>query len=356
MILTASKNVNARLGYPSVNAPNPQYIVPGDTINAICRVLGDLVNGNNKWIVTDSNQFFSQEGFHVTNELTSLPFYTHTENTPPIFRDLELSNLWNISIGERLNVGIIDNGVYKHPALKKPLINLNPNVQFDNNSLNHATTMACIIAGNDPSNGIIGIAPNITAIYSYTLPEAGLTPQMLIEALELMEKNNVKLINISFGSDNQSFDVNTIQGSHLQKKIQYLSKNGFIVVCSTGNYYGYKRNFYPAAYENVISVTGFKKDLSPEISATFWDGVSISMCSDYYFDKNIFKKAKGTSSAAALITGCLACIYNKIESADKTAFLQYLFNKLPAISYQYEDHTALIPRFDTQNFIKHFNT
>lgn len=352
MILTAMKPVNVRIGKPSVNAPNPKFLLPGENVSIKSRTIGDVVNGNNIWIVTESNEFLSEEAFFITEELKSISF-TYSENIPQIFQDFNLSLLWDLSKKQKIDVGVIDTGVKNHFSIKQKIIHLNEDVPMNSESVSHGTTMACIIAGNDIENGILGVSPTINSLYSYTLPEEKLTTSVLLDALLKMQMNNVKIINISFSTNDPSFipDESHKEGLRIQQKIKELIESGFVLVCSVGNDGSYKSNFYPAAYDGVISVAGFRSNGIRDIRSNFWNGVTISMCSESYLNPSHFKHANATSSATAIISGCIACIYHQITNSNKTIIIQEVFEKLSRIIYEFENHIANIPKFETQSFV-----
>lgn len=353
MIATASKYVNARIGRPSVNAPNPKYLIPGDKVNIKSRVIGDPVNGNYTWYLTDENELFSAEGFPVTEEMRAIPFYAHQDNRPQLLIDLNISALWeNTSMGEKINIGIIDNGVAHHTALKGKVTHLNAHpTNLDPN--NHGTTMACIISAFDEAKEKIGIAPRAESIYSYYI-DSGTgyfngEPNDIIMALDQMVAKNVHIINMSFATNKSSFYSSKTDAVLLQEKINELKDKGCVIVCATGNNHRYDLNFYPAKYNNVISVAGYVNENKLDWNSNIWNGVSVCMSSLNYFSDSQTLHSNGTSSAAAIISGCIACMYHKINSSSKIQNIKDIFSKLPTrLKFQTKEIT--ISKFET-NFI-----
>lgn len=354
MIITASKPVNARLGKPSTNAPNPRFLLPGDKVNIKSRVIGDKVFGNNEWVVTEENEFFSIEGFHLTKEIGSIPFFAHIQNVPEIFKDLKISHLWNISRGEEINIGIIDDGVAKHPALKSKIKELNTGAPVNDDPNNHGTTMACIIGALDENQGKIGIAPMVANIFSYKININSMGPKELITALDAMQKANVHVLNMSFSTDKAAFFMPKIDAVNLQKKIDSLIGSGCVIVCATGNDHGRIPDFHPAKYENVISVAGIDAAGNLDFNSNLWNGVSISLSSQYYFTDSQHKLSNGTSSATAIVSGCIACVYRSLKGSNKTQAVKKIFSMFEPLKHisELDQHEISIPRFDTQRFIQ----
>lgn len=309
-----------------------------------------LENELGRWPVnreghTVSENFLSEIVGDIPPELVK-----YHDKIPRIFLDFHLGKLWELPMQEGLKVGIIDTGVdVNYPALKGKVVNLNECVPISKKgNPNHGTTMACIIAGDDPENGIIGVAPSIAEIYSYTLPEDNLTPQMFINAFNKMEENEVKLINISYGEYDKIFK----ESYSLQEKITHMSQKGYIIICAAGNKSIHDKSFFPAAYENVISVTGLLFNLTRDVGSNFWEGISVGMCSEFYYKKSDFQDSHGTSGAAALITGCIAWAYKSfITQTNPQKFLEGKFNKLHKSPFTYEDLTVQIPQFDGKLFV-----
>lgn len=271
------------------------------------------------------------------------------DKIPKIFLDFHLGKLWELPMEEGLSVGIIDSGVIKNDAIKQEIIDLNPEFQIaDKGMFFHGTTMACIIAGFDPENGIIGIAPEIDKIYSYKLPEENTTPDMYLMALQKMKNHNVKIINISCGSYDKIFSTY----DELQNQIIEMAKTGSLIVCSTGNK-GIDRNiFYPASYGNVISVTGVLKNGNQDFGSNFWKNVTLGACSDFYFaDTKIFHHACGTSSAAAIITGCLARMYKSLSKNNPMEYFKSIVESFKTVQFSSVNQKVEVFQLDSQTII-----
>ncbi len=359
MIVTASKFVNARIGSPSVNAPNPKYLNIGDNIEIAGRVLGDPINGNHKWILSKTNEYYTEEAFHMPGEIKAIPFFEHLTNTPQLFKDLQISKLWeNTSMGEKIKIGIIDNGVAQHTSIKAKVRELNPTTSFPADQTNHGTTMACIIGSLDETIGKIGVSPLVENIFSYTINIDNVEPPDLINALDLMLKAKVNILNMSFCTNKGVFFPPRNGAVEIQDKINELANKGCIIVSASGNNHLRNQDFYPAKYENIISVAGYDLKENLDFDSNLWNGITICTPSvQHYFSDMHFAHSNGTSSATAIMTACLACVYNKINSDNKTQIIKKIFASFPPIrlSPVFESDIS-IPKFDTNLFLKSLNT
>jgi subtilisin family serine protease len=354
MIVTANKYVNARVGRPFTDAPNPSYLRPGDQVNVTARILGENLEGCNEWFLTDNNEFLTQLGFLLTPEIADLPY----DNVPLLFTQLEISKLWSISKGEGIKIGIIDNGVAEnHPALGNRVKELNTNPPFETSLENHGTTMACIIAAKEIQSGKIGISPMIENIFSYSINIETIDPAELVIALDLMFKQKVNILNLSFCSNRDLFFHPAPEAIALQSKIDELTNSGCIIICATGNNHRRNLDFYPAKYKNVISVAGYDMSGEVDFDSNIWNGISISMASEqhYFSDSQQFEHSNGTSSATAIISGCIACVYNKIRGAPKSQIINNIFSKLSKIKMEFNQGEITIPKFDTNTFLQQIN-
>ncbi|MBS1744981.1 MAG: S8/S53 family peptidase [Bacteroidetes bacterium] len=294
------------------------------------------------------------------------------DKIPKIFLDFHLGKLWELPMQEGLKVGIIEQGhVKKHPAIKAGItilkwkeddqqgqdgtarVLIEEQAEESGAETNHTTTMALIIAGDDPEKGIIGLAPGVEHIYSYSLPE-NTNPENFIRAFEAMEQKGVNVINISFCASDVNHNTFTI-ATELIEMISKLKQKGIVVVCATGNFFNAHPPYYPAAYKETISVAGIKNNLTPDVESDFWDGVSISMCSDHYFDKHSFDHSNGTSGATAIMTGCIIRCINSIKTSDKANLLLEKFSKLNTIEFSDEKTKAFIPIFEGIEFLNQLN-
>jgi hypothetical protein len=340
--------LNLRSG-PVKDFDNKENIVGILHKNAIFESEREFENELGKWHV-DKNGLVVSDNF-VSELQGDIPaeLVKYHDKIPKTFLDFHLGKLWELPMQKGLKVGIIDNGVdVNHLALRGKVINLNDCIDISTKgNPNHATTMACIIAGYDPENGIIGVAPRIEKIFSYTLCENDTEPTDFINALNLLEKKNVKLINISYGKYDDSFKNSTV----LQDKISNMTKNGCIIIAAAGNERVHQKIIYPASYSDVISVAGVHANLRRDRRSNFWEGIKLCMCSDYYFESSLFELSNATSAATAVITGSFANAYQLLNSEiDLNKSLANKLLQLNKINFEYELFKVDIPLFDGELF------
>ena len=145
--------------------------------------------------------------------------------------------------GTGVMVGILDSGIRAHPQFDDVYIVHIDLVGggVDGPGSAHGTSVASIIAGTE------GIAPNAELFVVRVLDDSGTgnsfhVAEGIVQAVDL----GVKVLNLSLGVYTDSQLV--------REAVRYADQRGVLMVASAGND-GYGRLPFPAAYEEVLSVT-----------------------------------------------------------------------------------------------------
>lgn len=202
----------------------------------------------------------------------------------------------NTDNGDGIKTGIIDTGIdVDHPDLAANIkggYNTTSKKKSYDDDNGHGTHVAGIIGAVDNEVGVIGVAPQVDlyAIKALDYNGDGYLSD-LIEAIEWCIVNNMDIINMSLGIDEDSLV--------LRESVMKAYNSGILMVAAAGNNHG-GRCQYPALYKEVIGVGAIDQNNSiAEFSAIegvdVWaPGVSIysTHLDGYYLLKN------GTSMAA----------------------------------------------------------
>jgi hypothetical protein len=157
------------------------------------------------------------------------------------------------SCAQALRVGVIDTSVdFTHPAFARKrfvtrtfAVNPSPKV----NSA-HGTGILSLLAAQ-PHSGTPGLIPAadfyVADVFGTDTTGQPITDTAsLVEALDWMQRNNVRVINASVAGPSDEV---------LKDKIQELAGRGILVVAAAGNEGPNGKPVYPAAYPEVIAVT-----------------------------------------------------------------------------------------------------
>ncbi|MGR5984450.1 S8 family peptidase [Bacillus cytotoxicus] len=159
-------------------------------------------------------------------------------------------------IQNTIKVAILDSGIYKeHEDLKGKIVKEFNTINLNNpiiDETGHGTAIAGIIAAENNTLGILGVAPNVQLYDVKVLDNQGKGEvNHLIEGIRWCIEQRVNILNISFGLQSET--------PELKKAIDEAVDSGIIVVAASGNTYGLGVD-YPAKYENVISISSVNKE------------------------------------------------------------------------------------------------
>ncbi|MFS1519564.1 S8 family peptidase [Bacillus sp. SCS-151] len=210
------------------------------------------------------------------------------------------------NFGSGVKIAILDSGIDKnHEDLKSSVAGefnaISPNTPVIDD-LGHGTNVAGIISAQNNDVGIIGIAPGAELYSIKVLDEFGYGELSHIqEAIEWCIDNKIQIINMSFGIEEDKVE--------LRNAINKAINANIVVVAAAGNSSNGSVE-YPAAYDEVISVTAVDKEnniasFSPNGKIDFAaPGVDILTTTT----NNSYRSYNGTSLATAHISGIVSLI------------------------------------------------
>ncbi len=254
MKVTVTKYLNVRVGEPSINAPNYQYLVPGCVIEVDGKLYeGEPFHGNTLWYKDKAGNYYWSGGIGTTQQITKrfIEDNFRFDKLPWHITDFGVHEKWKTTRGEGINIAIIDSGCHAHDNFiaqiksKKNFLNGSTDVK---DNIGHGSHVTGIIASNGINN-IFGIAPEVNLHIGKVInrDSDGLNPTVIAQAIDHYS-DKVDIINISFG----------LMENH--KVIQKAIKNcNALVVAAHGNDKTQKRKQgnYPALNEGCLAVGSF---------------------------------------------------------------------------------------------------
>lgn len=276
-----------------------------------------------------------KETINKINELNSNPFVDYAEpnfiRKPNYIPNDYYNDLWNLELinnysaldvsrGDNIITAVLDTGIVSHEEFPQPRI-----VQgydfIDNDSdpedpgigigglEYHGTHVAGIIGAEmDNYTGISGVSPN-AHIMPVRIVDTSVSSENIADGIEYAVKNNADVINMSFGGEGYSETE--------ENAVNYAVEKGVILVSSAGNE-GENITYYPAAYDNVISVGAVDKYKEAATYSNYGNFVTLTAPGgDGQFSgdlilslsgpfKNNYAALAGTSMSAAHVSGVIA--------------------------------------------------
>ncbi|NDI34810.1 S8 family peptidase [Chengkuizengella sediminis] len=201
---------------------------------------------------------------HAPTNFNPLYSSIETELKPSIpwgVQEIKAPQVWKYTKGDGIKISVIDTGVdFNHPDLKDQLRRgfnfIYPHMPpWDDNG--HGTHIAGTIAASNEQKGIVGTAPKAQLHPIKAFDHKGTAYSSdIIQAIEWSIRNQMNIINMSFGMSYRS--------QSLLDAIKQANELGIITVASSGNDGKKETVDYPARFTPTISVgaTSTKKRLA----------------------------------------------------------------------------------------------
>lgn len=261
---------------------------------------------------------------------------TSFNNITPLI-DLRLMGVqtaWNQNItGQGVKVATFDTGVADIPALanvkKYSFVTDDPSTSKDESSPldtdGHGTAVAGIIAGQVDKHladgYLVGVAPEVSLYSAKVFDNDGAEMETILKAVEWAIKNNIDIINMSLGTDQDD--------PILYQAIKKAYAAGITMVAAAGNEGNAQPVDYPAKYNEVIAVSSINN--SEKLSSFSNTGKQIEYAAP---GENIYSlsprasyvQMSGTSLAVPHVVGMLALIKQQYPTYTPSEFRKVLRN------------------------------
>ncbi len=234
--------------------------------------------------------------------------------------------------GAGVKVAVIDTGIeFAHPDLKNNLAGLSVTYVARTSSANddngHGTHVAGIIAAEDNSEGVIGVASGATLYAVKVLDKRGSGYlSNIAQGIVWAGDEGMHIANLSLGAPSGS--------STLYNACTYATNLGVLLVAASGNEGDGSAStsevLYPAAYGNVLSVGATDSGdnlawFSNTNSDVELSAPGVSVLSTY--KGQTYKTLSGTSMASPHVAGVAALIWAEDAYEGRTSVLQELLTR-----------------------------
>jgi subtilisin family serine protease/subtilase family serine protease len=247
--------------------------------------------------------------------------------------DIDAPEAWAISTGyAAITVAVLDSGVdYTHPDLAPNYAGGADFVFFDGDPMDdhgHGTHVAGTIAAaldnltGSPSaeEGVAGVAPNARIkAYKVCRSDGSCDDFAIQQAIARAIVDGADIINMSLGQPAYS--------QSLDEAVQDAWNAGLVIVAGAGND-GVNSPFYPAAFQNVISVAAFDAAHERPDFSNFGSWVDLSAPGDLILstypmatcaastvpgDAGCYEWSSGTSMATPHVSGAAALVWSRTD-------------------------------------------
>lgn len=281
--------------------------------------------------------------------------YTPADKYYPSQTTLSLINAqyaWNKGVfGSGVKVAVIDSGLMTNSAdftsggvhRVMDCFNSNPSsLNYCTDTEGHGTSVTGIIAASHNIFGIAGIAPSceIYVFRCFATNEDGKTQGKntdIIRAIySAVDDYGCDIINMSFGDASYS--------TAFENAANYAHSKGAILVASAGND-GAKSSvcYYPASYDNVISVGSSNANGHRASHSQRNELVTIMAPGENVFVQTLsgYSAGEGTSFAAPQISAAAALVKSYCPSLSNSEITELIYSSADAMPDAYSGHGQL---------------
>jgi thermitase len=324
---------------PNVLYAEPNFIrsVPTPTATLVPTVVPGDYYFDEQWALHNTGQQF----YCIPWIIGELCFYVGTPDA-----DIDAPEAWAISTGSpAVTVAVVDTGIdYTHPDLAANYDGGYDFVSNDSDPMDdhgHGTHVSGTIAaamnnmtGTPPKEeGVVGVAPNARILaYKVCAADGTCSDFAIDQAIAQAIADGAKVINMSLGGIERSQSMNDA--------VQDAWSAGLVIVAGAGNDSS-NELFYPAAYDNVISVAAFDEDHNRASFSNYGSWVDISapgnvIMSTYPMsactttivpgDTGCYTWLSGTSMATPHVSGAAALVWSRSDVTTNSQVVDILLH------------------------------
>jgi len=353
MKVIVTKNLNVRVGAPSVNAPCYQYITPGSEIEVDGKLYkGDLYHDINTWLKDEAGNYYWSGGVLSQSQDELLGLKTTSSVKFNYNQLLDFPEKIKNTKGKNVTIAILDSGCFDHNAIKGAIIDSydvltgKQGYHKDESLEGHGTFITGLIAAREGTDSeIVGVAPLVNIIVVRIVEDKSVSAQNVLSGLQWIIKNPIKpdIINMSI-----SFSVGLLQ-EQFEKVFSHIYDLGILVFAAgQDNKFLFTEDiFYPARNPLVFGVGALNKNLIPVGSNTKINSYIKYIVPDLSFYSTVnftddYNNLNGCSFSTAIVCGVVALIISYKRQNSLTQSAREIFDSELAFFEQFNFNESLI--------------
>lgn len=268
---------------------------------------------------------------YVLHEIGDIEILSESQNWGLV--NLDIPSIWKKTKGEGVRIAVIDTGITRHPDLVN---NVNfklsrscvPGEDAIDVGVFHGVHVAGIIAAENNSQGVVGVAPKAEIVSIKALNKFGMSFQNSIkDSLKYcLDEVNPDIINMSLGGTGYDEGIHDL--------VKQLTKRGIPVVCAAGNRGTTdKKITFPASLDESFCIGSYSANITKDISEFTSIGEEMDFCAPgdqilSTYGPNRYAIMSGTSMAAPMVSGIIALLIAKNRQEKKVMSVEEIKKKL----------------------------
>jgi subtilisin len=330
------KHLNLRLEKPSVNAPNPSFFNPGEIVEVVDTVTGDLYKGSNVWFKLSNGGFIWSGGIADSENIQSLIHLPQPKvqvNYNNAFTQVP-ADVRNTN-GRKVKIAVLDTGAdLDHEAFLKSIqkdFNASGSPSGTRDVIGHGTHCLGLIGARNAfaDKGVMGVAPEAELFIAKVATDDDIfTMANVVNGLTwAIETIKADIISMSFSI----IDFKEADKTEFNRLLSKAKAGNQVLIAAAGENElllssFFDEFFYPAMADDCISVGAVDETIFRHNTLKFNKRLNYIMPFRQLYSavpgSGLYNNKRGSSMSTALMAGIAGLfISSKTNAGNNRQFL-----------------------------------